>query len=434
MWIMNIAACAFSLSLASATLLAGNWPEWRGPTRDGVVHGQNLPLQWSATENVRWKTPLPGPGNSTPIVWGGQVFITQALEQEGRRTLMSFDRKSGKLLWQSGTLFAEKEESHETNPQCASSPATDGERIIAWFGTAGLFCYDLNGKELWQRNLGRHRHRWGYAGSPIIHGDHVFLNFGPGENSFLVALDKKTGQEIWRKDIEEQHRRDRRDGFANQGDGVTGAWSVPIIVNAGGRDELVMTVPDAMLGLDPKTGQELWRCRGLNPLVYTSPVASGGIIIGSGGFTGPDLVVKAGGQGDVTATHKLWESAGRTANRLGSSVIKDGHVYIATMSGIAECLDLKTGQKVWEERLKGKGPKSDIWSSLILSGDRIYVLNQSGDTVVFRASPKFEILQVNSFGNEMCNGSIVASDGDLFIRTYENLYCITGTASTAGLQ
>ena len=217
-------------------------------------------MKWSATENVKWKSELPGPGNSTPIVWGNQVFITQAVEDEGKRLVICFDRTNGKKLWEKGTVFAEKEVSHETNPQCSSSPATDGERVIAWFGSAGVFCYDLQGKELWKRDLGKHEHEWGYAASPVIHGDLVFLNFGPGERSFLVALNKKTGEEVWRYDIEEKHYKERRDGFEKQDKGVTGTWSTPIIVKAEGREDLVMTVPDKMIGLDPKTGKEIWFC------------------------------------------------------------------------------------------------------------------------------------------------------------------------------
>ena len=427
---MRTRGILLGLLLTPALLFADNWPEWRGPRRDGTTAEQNLPLKWSATENVKWKTPLPGPGNSTPIVWGDKIFVTQSIENEGKRLLLCFDRKDGKLLWEKGTVFADKEQSHDTNPQCSSSPATDGERVIAWFGSAGIFCYDLDGKELWKRDLGRHSHEWGYAASPVIHNDLVFLNFGPGERSFLIALNKKTGDEVWRVDIEEKHYKERNDGFKGQNSGVNGSWSTPIIVNQGGREDLVITLPDKMAGFDPTTGNEVWRVKGLNPLIYTSPVFGEGVIVGNGGFHGPDMAVKPGGKGDVTETHKLWEG-GRTANRLGSCVIKDGHFYLPTMPGIAECIELKTGKTVWEERIRGTGAKNDTWSSMVLAGDRIYVVNQSADTIVLRASPKFEVLQVNSLGNEMCNATVVPSNGELFIRTHENLWCISDKTRTA---
>lgn len=428
--VMRATGFFLGAALLPAVLFAENWPEWRGPRRDGTSAERNLPLKWSATENVKWKAPLPGPGNSTPIVWGDQVFVAQAIENEGKRLLVCYDRKNGKVLWEKGTLFAEKEQSHETNPQCSASPATDGERVIAWFGSAGVFCYDLDGKELWNRNLGKQVHEWGYAASPVIHGNLVFLNFGPGENSFLVALKKKTGEEVWRANIQEKHYKERKDGFSGQDKGITGSWSTPILVKAEGREDLVITVGDKMIGYEPRTGKQIWECRGMNPLIYTSPVLGEGIIVGNGGFHGADMAVKPGGNEDATATHKLWEG-GRTDNRLGSCVIKDGYFYLPTMPGLAECIELKTGKQVWKERIRGTGPKSDIWSSPVLAGDNIYVLNQSGDTIVFKASPKFEIVQVNSIGNEMCNASIVPSNGDLFIRTHKNLWCISNTTKTA---
>lgn len=418
------------LFLLHSALQAANWPEWRGPNRDGITPEVNLPVQWSATENVKWKAPLPDRGNSTPVIWDNKVFLTQAVEDQGKRLLICFDQRDGKVIWQKGPVYAEKEQSHGTNPQCSASPATDGERVVAWFGSAGLFCYDLGGRELWKKDLGKQAHEWGYASSPIIHGDSVYLNFGPGENRFLIALDKKTGKERWRVDIEEKHSKERRDGFAGQGIGMTGSWSTPIIVPVHGRSELVITLPDKMAGFDPGSGKELWYVKGLNPLIYTSPVHADGLILGNGGFHGPDLVVKAGGKGDASRSHKLWEG-GRTENRLGSAVIKDGYFYIVTMPGIAECIELKTGKKVWEERVRGNGRANSSWSSIVLSGDKLYLLNQSAETIILRASPRFELLQVNSIENEMCNASLAVSNGDLLIRTHKNLWCIGSGTRTA---
>ncbi len=412
----------------SSAVLGDNWPEWRGPTRDGISTEQNLPTHWSENQNVKWKAPLPGPGNSTPVVWGDRVFVTQA--EENKRELICFDRKSGKLLWTKGTTYADKEESHEMNPMCSSSPATDGEHVYAWLGSAGFFAYDLNGREVWHTEVGKQHHEWGYASSPIINQDAVFLNFGPGEGSFLAGFSKKTGKQLWKYNVEEKHFKERKDGFGGQDKGVTGSWSTPIVVKTAGREELIITLANKMSGFDPGTGKELWFVRGLNPLIYTSPVYGEGLVVGNGGFQGPDLVVRPGGNGDVTDSHKVWEG-GRTANRLGSGVIKDGYLFLPTMPGMAECIELKTGKNVWNERIRGKGAKNDIWSSFILAGDLIYVVNQSADTLILRASPKFEMVGVNSIGNEMCNASLVVSDGDLFIRTHANLWCIGRTTQTA---
>ncbi len=385
----------------------------------------NLPLRWSATENVRWKVALPDRGNSTPIVWNERVFVTQAIEKEGRRLLLCFARADGKLLWEAGTTFQGKEDTHPTNPYCSASPVTDGERVIAWFGSAGVYSFDFNGKELWRAEPGQSNHEWGYAASPVLHGEVCVLNFGAGDRTFLVALNKQTGKKLWQADLPEPKPTKRTDGFAGQEQGgMVGSWSTPILVTAGVRDELVVSSAEQLRAYDPSTGKLLWVCDGLNPLVYASPIYGEGVVVAMGGFLGTTIAVKPGGQGNVTATHRLWQKI-RTKNRLGSGVIHGGYVYILNTEGVAECLDLKTGKMIWEERLKGKGPKSESWSCMVLAGENIYVLNQSGDTIVLKASPRFEVLGVNSLGNELTNASLAVSNGDVFVRTHKNLWCFS---------
>ena len=418
----------FLLSCLVDSSFAANWPAWRGENGLGITTEQNLPTQWSATENVRWKIELPERGNSTPIIWGNKVFITQAVGN--RRTLICFDRANGKQLWQEGPTYEEKERTHPTNPYCAASPVTDGERVIAWFGSAGVYCYDFAGKELWHRGLGKQDHQWGYAASPVLHEEFCLLNFGPGKRSFLIALDKKSGKTVWQVDVPEIQPAERSDGFAGQTNGVIGSWSTPLLIQADGRSELIVSLADWLKAFDPKTGKELWRCGGLNPLIYTSAIYDNGILVAMGGFQGPSIAVKSGGNGDVTKTHRLWQTQS-LKNRIGAGVIRDGYIYIANMPGVAECIELKTGKRIWEERLPGKGAKSEVWSSAVLSGDNIYVLNQSGDCVIYKASPKFEIVGVNSIGSELTNGSLAVSDGELFIRTHEHLWCIGSERKTA---
>ena len=182
-----------ALIASGGTGVAGNWPAWRGPDGIGLSREKELPLRWGTNTNVRWRVPLPDRGNSTPIVWGKKVFVTQATK-DNRRALLCFDRADGKLLWERGVTPDDKEPTHATNPQCSGSPTTDGERVVAWFGSAGLYCWDLDGNELWHRDLGRQRHIWGNGSSPVLHGGVVYLNFGPGVPSFLLAVDKKTGR------------------------------------------------------------------------------------------------------------------------------------------------------------------------------------------------------------------------------------------------
>jgi len=185
------------MAAAAPGLLAGNWPQWRGPDGNGVSSEKNLPVKWSTNENVRWRTPLPERGNSSPIIWGNRVFVTQAVGGENRRTIMCFDRKDGKLLWQSGVTYTDREPTQRDNPYCAATPVTDGERVIASFGSAGLYCTDMEGKKLWHREFGKLNHMFGNASSPVIHGDLCFLYFGPDEKSRLIAVNKRTGETAW---------------------------------------------------------------------------------------------------------------------------------------------------------------------------------------------------------------------------------------------
>ena len=412
---------AAGLLWAEASAVAENWPTWRGPAGTGVANEKHLPQRWGTNENVLWRTPLPERGNSTPIVWGKRVFVTQAIEAQKRRVLLCFDRATGRLLWQQGAAVEAAESTHEANPQCSSSPVTDGERVVAWFGSAGLFCYDLLGKELWRRELGPQKHVWGWGSSPSLDESRCYLNFGPGEPSFLLALDKKTGKEFWR--VAEPNA-DSGEKKPQQEKAVwTGSWSTPLVIKAGGRQELILTWPKRVVAFDPKTGRELWSCAGINPLVYTSPLyePSKEIVVAMGGFNGMALAVKAGDSGDVTESRRLWHHP-KTKQRIGSGVIHDGHIYILNDPGVAECFELETGKLIWEERLRGPAAKSDNWSSIVVADGKLYAINQGGDAFVLKASPTFEVLATNSLA-EATIASMAVSDGDLFVRTHKALWC-----------
>jgi len=183
----------------SPTMHADNWPAWRGPGGQGQCAEENLPLKWGPDENVRWKIDLPDDGNSTPIIWGDRIFLTQAIGREAgsKRLVMCFARADGRLVWQQETIYADKEPTHATNPYCSASPVTDGERVIASLGSAGLVCYDFAGKELWRKDLGKLEHIWGNASSPILYGDLAILAVGPGKKQSLLAVNKRTGEKVW---------------------------------------------------------------------------------------------------------------------------------------------------------------------------------------------------------------------------------------------
>jgi outer membrane protein assembly factor BamB len=396
---------------------AANWPAWRGPAGDGITTETELPLTWSATENVGWKTELPERGNSTPIVWGDRVFVTQA--EGSRRTILCFHRRDGKVLWQQGPEWKTPERSHATNPPCSASPVTDGERVIAWFGSAGVWCFDNAGQQLWHVDLGVQDHEWGYGSSPMLHGDLCILNFGPGPRSFLVALDKKTGKEAWRFDVPSPETMEGP-GAAQK---YLGSWSTPILVSSGGRKELVAALPGALWSFDPTNGKPFWHCNGLNTLTYADPLPAGNVVVAMGGFGGYAMGVKLGGMGDVTATHRLWLEK-RSAQRIGSGVVKDGRIFMINEPGTVQCIEPDTGKILWQERLKPETGNSSSWSSLLLSGDRIYAVTQRSDTIVFRAGASFEQLAVNSLNDGLTNASPAVSDGDIFLRTHKHLWCI----------
>lgn len=414
---------------AALSLNAANWPSWRGPTQNQISPESKFPIKWNKTEGVKWRSPLPEPGNSSPIVWGTMVFVTQALQDGKQRTVIAFDRRDGKQLWSQGVTYEPSDSRHKSNPHCAASPVTDGERVIASFASAGIVAYDFSGKQLWKTDLGKQNHEWGQGSSPVIHGDHVIVYHGPGEFSALYALDKRTGQKKWSVSLKEQYPPERFDGFAGKNDGALGTFSTPLIVNAGGRDEIVLPVINKLRAYSPSTGQELWSADGINPLVYSSPVLADGKIVIYGGFFGSVMFVKPGGNGDVTSKRVFYDQRMKK-HTIGSPIVKDGHVYLCVTDGFLQCYEFATGQLKWEERLPSTGASGQTWASAVLAGDRLYVVNQSGDTVVLRAAPKFEVIATNPLG-ELSNSTLALSEKEIFLRTEAALYCIADPKETA---
>lgn len=444
----TIGCCAFGWLLTSSILNADEWPQWRGPQGSGITSERGLPTTWSGEKSaegtaaaskdsrVAWRQPLPEPGNSTPVVWQDKIFVAQPDRANKQRKILCLSRKDGSLLWQQAVAYEGEEPTHDTNPFCSASPVTDGQRVIVWYGSAGLYAYDMEGRELWHRELGEQRHMWGYGSSPILVGDLCILSFGPGEREFLVAVDKATGETRWQIDSISDEEELAYSGPENNGNAnannegksraeiLRGAWSTPIVVEAAGRKDLVVTLPRRLMGLDPATGGVRWFCKGYSPLVYASPMASGDVVLALGGYFGASMAVKAGGEGDVTETHRLWHKP-RDGSWLGTGILHDGHAYVCDMNGVAQCLNLQTGESMWKQRLEASGGKGSTWSSMTMTGDGIiYLLNQSGDTFVFRPSPeKYDEIARNSL-NEATNSSVVIAHGDILIRTHDAIWCI----------
>jgi outer membrane protein assembly factor BamB len=281
-------------------------------------------------------------------------------------------------------------------------------------GSAGVVCYDFAGHQLWHRDLGRFLHIWGTATSPILYGDLVLLNCGPGERTFLAALDKKAGQDVWRT-----KEPGGKSGQKGESEWI-GSWSTPRIVTAQGQDQLVMSWPNAVKAYNPRTGQAIWSCAGLTHLVYTSPLVTPEVVVAMSGFHGAALAVRTGGKGDVTGTHRLWHHTKANPQRIGSGILLGDYVYMINAGpGTVQCIELKTGKDLWNNRRLGAA----FWASLILADGKFYATDQEGDTYVFAAKPEFEILGRNKLG-EPTNASLAVSDGALFIRTHKHLWCI----------
>ncbi|HBH52015.1 MAG TPA: serine/threonine protein kinase [Planctomycetaceae bacterium] len=403
---------------ATSRLLAEEWPAFRGPRGDGTSTESRAPLNWSSTKNIRWKAPLPGPGNGSPIVWGNRVFVTGPTADPVERALFCFDRRDGRLLWQKGVAYTAEDPTHRTNPQASSTPVTDGQRVIAWYGSAGVSCHDLEGKELWHRDLGVFRHIWGYGSSPVIHDGRVLINCGPGERSFLIALDIETGKTLWQVD-------EPGGASGDQGaDEWIGSWSTPRIVRVAGGELVLVSQPHHVNAHDPATGKIAWTQEGLGKLVYTSPLIEGEIAVAMGGYHGPAIGLRLGSADAATKPQSLWRHDQKNPQRIGSGVIVDGKVYMANEQFLAQCLDLQTGRELWQARL----PQGTIWASIVKIADRLYVTNQAGTTLVWKVNPeKLELLAENAV-DETCNASLAVSNGELFLRTHGHLYCIAEPA------
>lgn len=392
----------------SSTLMGADWPAWRGPSGQGFCEEKNVLIKWNVNDNVKWKIPLAHQGNSTPVVWGDKIFLTQANTGGTVRSLLCFARRDGKQLWQKDVAYDAKERNWNANWYCNASPAVDGERVVVSFASAGMYCFDFDGKELWKRtDLGTWQHSFGSGSSPVLYGDLAILwcgpNEGKGRNS-LLAVNKKTGETVW------EHNE------------KAGSWGTPLITKMDGQDQLLLSVVPHLKGFDPQTGKELWVCTGLTKYVYTSPLYGNGVAVAMSGYGGAGMAVKLGGTGDITK-NQLWRHP-KNIQRVGSGMIVGDHVYIVEESGMPHCYDLKTGEEVWkvEERPAGNA----TWGSMVHAEGRLYVLMRNAQTLVFAASPKYELLAVNSLDKgESTNSSLVISNGEIFIRTFKHLWCIT---------
>ena len=427
-----------ALAAADPDPAATAWPQFRGPGGQGISNETGLPLTWSQTENVAWKTPIPGRGHSSPVVWGNRIFLTTAVEgdvtkpgftgakhfAEGkefvhpdgvgadrRQTLkvLALDADTGKVLWEQtaweGNPFDTR---HRRGSFASPTPVVDGERVYAWFGSEGLYTYDLDGKLLWKAELGGIATVGvGVGTSPVLHGELVIVQCDEddGEKSFIAALDRRTGKEAWR--------------VARK---VQVSWATPVIVKAGGHDELVTAGAESIIAYDPATGKELWRAKGLASNAVPSPVAGPDVVVLTSGYPSKvAMAIKPGGSGDVTGTPRvLWRYEKGTAY-VPSPILYRDLVYLVTDRGLVTAIDAKTGAVKYEG---GRPPiPATFMASPVVIDGRIVLMSEDGDAFVIKPGPVHEVERTNSLG-EPIFASPAISQGRIFIRGASNLYCI----------
>lgn len=424
------------LTISSAS--AGDWPRFRGPNGDGISPDTVAPpLKFSATENLKWSVELPGEGVSSPIIVGDRVFIT-AYSGYGfepgdlldlKRHLLCLDRKSGKILWQKSIEAVLPEDSFSglgvpAHGYASHTPVSDGKRVYAFFGKSGVYAYDLDGKQLWRASVGTEsdRRRWGSSSSPILVENTLVVTAGP-ERRAMVGLDAETGKELW----------------AAESESFGDVWGTPILVTSGDRTDIVIGAPGEMWGINPKTGKVRWYCEAIQSDQFnTSVVASDGVIFAVEGRGGGAIAIKAGGKGDVSQSNVLW--TGRDANRFGTPVVYEGRIYFVA-NGIANCLDAKTGSKLYQSRLprpdgadnepqqdsgRGRGGfGGQDYASPVIAAGRVYYVSAGGDIHVWKTGDSFESLAVNRLASgETFAATPAISAGDLFFRSNKKLYCV----------
>ncbi len=398
------------------------WAQWRGPGGQGHSDDKAVPLKWSETENVVWKTPLPAGGQSTPIVWGDRIFLTAANERGSERYVVCVRAGDGKLLWkETAAKDVAFEATHAWNGYASASCVTDGAHVYAFFGTAGLFCYDFEGKQAWKHEFGSFANMggWNTAASPFLFEDLVIQNCdndrGPkSAPQALVALDKKTGKVRWATP-------------RNQGRG----FSTPRLVTvAGGRVDLVLNGPLGLWGYDPRTGKERWHCRrtaGKDMMRFGEPmpVDDGERLFVLSGRPGPWQIVKMPGSGDVTGTHVVHRGQRNPHRDVSSPILWEGKAYVVDRDSRLTCFDVKSGKELYTKPLTNRTSKS-LASPIAVRGKLLFLLDD-GTTVVVEPGAKFEIVGRNRLGRGKTldfGASPAVANGRLYLRSQAHLYCI----------
>lgn len=403
---------ACSLLITSISFAAEpEWSGWRGPQQNGHASDASLPIKWGP-DSVVWKVPLKGKGQSSPVVSGDRIFLTSALDDGGQRMITCLRRSDGDELWSDIVWKGEPEPSHKMNGWASSTCVTDGERVYAFFGRGGgLFCYSVEGKQLWKKPLGEFESPWGTAACPMLFGDLVIQNCDADTNAFIAAFDKKTGNEVWRT-----KREDAR------------GWSTPILIKAAGRDELVVNGHSGVRAYDPASGDELWYCKGFAGRGTPTVTPAGELLQIVCGLRGDTYAVRPGGSGNVTKTHMQWHSRRNTARDLPSPIVIGNASLVMDMKrGAVTAYDTTNGEQRWHERVADVAAAGQFCATPVAWNGVAFFVSESGKTYVIKPGEEMEIVatnDVNPDSSEIFRSSITPSKGQILLRSDRMLYCI----------
>jgi outer membrane protein assembly factor BamB len=441
---LTVVAAALLLATIPAGTAPGDpyWPYWRGPAADGMAVG-DAPVTWSATENVRWKTDIPGLGHSSPIVWGDFVFVTTAIKTgadrpaaaaaappatpgagrgmgpgggggpqvEHKFDVLCLDRKTGKILWERTAKTAVPHEGgHNTYGSFASnSPVTDGTFVYAFFGSRGMYCYDFKGTLVWQKDFGvqlRMKMAFGEGMAPVLSGNKLILVFDHEGDSFMVVLDKATGKEIWRASRDEKTN-----------------WAAPLVVTFKGRTEVVVAGTAKVRSYDLETGRVIWECAGLGANTIPQPVRQDDMVFVMTGYRDPKLMaIRLGREGDLTGTDAVVWSQTKGTSYTPSPVIFENKLYVLTDTGMVSCFNARTGEPYYHQ---ARLPKSySFKSSPVGANGRLYLASENDDVIVLKMGEKFEVLATNTMPDQVFIATPAITGGQIFLRSKTTLFCI----------
>ena len=434
---MRCCCLLLSMPLWCAAASVDGWPQWRGPNNDGIAAG-DAPLHWSDKDHVQWKSEVPGRGHSSPVIWGDKIFLTTAVptgsvpagasaepaagrrgpmgssgpQPEQKLMLLCYDRRTGKLLWDRVAKVATPHEGYHPRygSFASNSPVTDGKHVYAFFGSRGVYAYDLDGNKAWEKDFGiklQMKLSFGEGAWPALDGDTLLLLFDHEGDSFLVALDKNTGREKWRTA--------RPDGNSN--------WSGPVVIPWAGRKQVIVSATRKVRSYDLETGKEIWSCAGLGANTIPAPVAYDGLVFVMSGFRDPNLMaIKLGREGDLTGTGAIvWQNQ-RGNSYTPSPVLADGKLYVLADNGMLSCFDARTGKPYYQQQRLPK-PYS-FKASPVAAGGKLYLAAEDGDVIVVKMGEKFEVLATNTLEGQMFIATPAIVGGEIYLRGQNTLFAI----------